>query len=98
MTDDNLPDTQQKCDCDIGMCTHRANCRNNPLKIAQDEMTKASDTYRSVGIEKAKFDWNVMTEWENEIWNAAIEAAAIHMTRTCWNGKTYANIIRKLKK
>lgn len=25
--------TVGKCDCEIGMCTHRVNCRNNPLVL-----------------------------------------------------------------
>lgn len=53
-----------KCDCDIGMCTHRANCRLNPLKIAEAEMSKAIADYPD----------NV---YAKQIWNEAIEAAAL---------------------
>lgn len=66
MKDDSLSDTQSvgKCDCDIGMCTHRANCRLNPLKIAEAEMSKAIADYPD----------NV---YAKQIWNEAIEAAAL---------------------
>lgn len=66
MKDDNLSDAQNnvgKCNCDIGMCTHRANCRNNPLKASQDEMDNAVKTYR--------METNV---YATKIWNEAIEA------------------------
>lgn len=52
-----------KCDCDIGMCTHRANCRLKPLKIAEAEMSKVAVEYPN----------NV---YATRIWNEAIEAAA----------------------
>lgn len=60
--------TKLKCDCDIGMCTHRTNCRNNPLKIAQDKMNKVVKNYGRLDFESKLIC---------EIWNEAIEAAAL---------------------
>lgn len=81
MTDDNLDDTQQSKEEQF----------NPPLTAKQ-----LLDRRGSVGIEKAKFDWNVMTEWENEIWNAAIEAAMNEIKN--YNFDWLVDRIRKLKK
>lgn len=86
MKDDSLSDTQQlnvgKCDCDIGMCAHIANCRLNLLRIAEVEMSKAVAEYPN----------NV---YARNIWNEAIEAAALLIAKVETN---LAEEIRKLKK
>jgi acetone carboxylase gamma subunit len=72
-----------KCDCNIGMCTHRTNCRINPLKIALEEMDKAVKAYPN----------NV---YATKIWNEAIEAAAVKVSQCA--ALIVADEIRKLKK
>lgn len=78
-----------KCNCEIGMCTHRADCRNNPLNIAQAEMDNASTKFDS---SNANLSVEVMLLFSyKQIWNYAIEAAA-----EVTDGNTAGNI-RRLK-
>lgn len=76
---------QCKCDCDIGMCTHRANCRNNSLKAPQNEMNEAKAYVIS--------DSQEMLTFYKQTWNAAIEA----VLKIGFDGREEM-LIRELKK
>lgn len=89
-----------KCDCDVGMCTHRINCRN---KSKGGYCSRCDTVWAEPGVCNCdplllKHE-TAISVYEREVWNNAIEAAAILSDNNVKDSAIgFGDKIRELKK